>query len=216
MKKNGHKIEVWYQMKHDDLQACLPDVIKEDQWVSVVPKDEILTIAVALHQMGFDCLLDLCVVDYLTYGEDEWDTEASVKGFGRARGIEKQSSWKGSRFVVVCHLLSFSSGERLRIKVPVDDECMPSLSGIWPSALWYEREAYDLFGVVFEAHPDLSRLLTDYGFEGHPFRKDFPLIGKVELRYDGESESCVYQPVSIEHRIGVPKVIRKDNRYHEN
>ena len=123
---------------------------------------------------------------------------------------ERIVDWDHSRFAVVYHLLSLEYNQRLRIvsylpDVPVID----SVLDIWPSADWYEREAFDLFGIFFEGHPDLRRILTDYGFKGHPFRKDFPLIGEVEMRYDANTEACVYEPVSIEPRVLVPKIIRR-------
>lgn len=168
-------------------------------------------------KLQYSILLDLCVVDYMTYGVSEWVTEqATSTGYSRAQSKpkHKESTWDGPRFVVVCHLLSLIHNERLRVKVFLpEDPKMPTLSEIWPSSLWYEREAFDLFGIVFDGHPDLKRILTDYGFIGHPFRKDFPLIGEVEMRYDGKEGKCVYEPVTIENRVGVPKVIRQDNRY---
>ncbi|MCW8839555.1 MAG: NADH-quinone oxidoreductase subunit C, partial [Gammaproteobacteria bacterium] len=144
----------------------------------------------------FEQLIDLCGVDYLDYGN----------------GV-----WSGPRFAVVYHLLSVKNNHRIRLRTFVGDE-MPrvdSVLGIWNSADWYEREAFDLFGIVFEGHPDLRRILTDYGFIGHPFRKDFPLSGNVEMRYDPEQGRVIYQPVSIEPRMLVPRVIRDDNRYQE-
>lgn len=205
-------------MIHKDFEPYI-DVEKRDQWVGIVSPDNVLMVAQSLkEQLGFDYLLDLCVVDYLTYGIGEWDTCGSTQGFSRARSeVEGSSEWDGPRFVVVCHLMALSTGTRLRLKIYLkEDLSMPTLSSIWPSSLWYEREAYDLFGVIFKDHPSLNRILTDYEFEGHPMRKDFPQIGTVQMRYDGEAEACMYEPVSIENRIGVPKVIRKDNRYVEH
>ncbi len=144
-------------------------------------------------EFAFDMLIDLCGVDYLEYGET---------------GSEP-------RFAVVYHLLSIEKNQRIRVKSYLD-ETQPrveSVTGIWSAANWFEREAFDLFGFLFDGHPDLRRLLTDYGFIGHPFRKDFPLIGNVEMRYDLESKRVVYEPVSIEPRITVPRVIRHDHRY---
>ncbi len=143
---------------------------------------------------AFEILLDLCGVDYLEYGED---------------------GWQGPRFAVVYHLLSIANNQRIRIKTFLEEEQprLESVIDIWSSANWYERECFDLFGILFEGHPDLRRLLTDYGFVGHPFRKDFPLIGNVEMRYDPEKRRVIYEPVSIEPRITVPRVIRHDHRY---
>ena len=142
-----------------------------------------------------------------------------MSGFSRgvARGMTSGGDERpGRRFAVVYHLLSIANNQRLRLKVYCEDDEQPavdSVTGVWASADWFEREAFDLFGVMFRGHPDLRRILTDYGFIGHPFRKDFPLIGNVEVRYDPEKRRVVYQPVTIEPRVLVPKVIRHDNRY---
>ncbi|MFV9989097.1 MAG: NADH-quinone oxidoreductase subunit C [Coxiella endosymbiont of Dermacentor nuttalli] len=167
----------------------------------------------------FELLLDICGVDYLEYGTSEWSTEKTTNtSFSRGfrKSIKEQTiSWDKPRFAIVYHLLSLRNNQRLRLKVYVNDDApmAPSVIKVWNSADWYEREAFDLFGIVFDGHPDLRRLLTDYGFIGHPFRKDFPLIGEVELRYDAAQQCCVYEPVSIQPRVSVPKVIRSDNRY---
>ncbi|CAM2900087.1 NADH dehydrogenase I chain C [Legionella steigerwaltii] len=171
-----------------------------------------------LEAFCFDQLIDLCAVDYLLYGEYDWETEtATEKGF--SRGVERQEakvySLDKPRFAVVYHLLSTKKNHRLRVKVFVDEShlIVPSVHHLWKGANWFEREAYDLFGILFEGHPDLRRILTDYGFIGHPFRKDFPLSGHVEMRYDAKFEKVIYAPVDIEPRVLVPKVIREDNRY---
>jgi NADH-quinone oxidoreductase subunit C len=176
----------------------------------------------------FEMLVDVCGVDYLDYGRDEWRT-SSATGSGFSRGVDRDTpSLPGdgdvdgaayqppARFAVVYHLLSITHRHRLRLKVfcADDDQPMvPSVIDIWASANWFEREAFDLYGILFTGHPDLRRILTDYGFIGHPFRKDFPLTGNVEMRYDPEKGRVVYQPVTIEPRTLVPKVIRVDNRY---
>ena len=165
----------------------------------------------------FEQLTDLCGVDYLQYGTDNWRTQETTES-GFSRGVElhpdRVLNWNKPRFGVVYHLLSLRHNQRLRLRVLVDPEpLVPSVIDIWNSANWYEREAYDLFGIVFDGHPDLRRLLTDYGFAGHPFRRDFPLIGEVELRYDANQQRCVYEPVSIRPRVLVPRVIREDHRY---
>ena len=175
----------------------------------------------------YEQLTDLCGVDYLSFGQSEWDTEdASQEGFGR--GVESlgpgRFDWASRpeagelkrRFGVVVHLLSFRHNRRLRIRCFAPDKGMPivpTLVDIWSSANWYEREAFDLFGIVFEGHPDLRRIMTDYGFTGHPFRKDFPLIGNVAVRYDEQKARIVYEPVEIEPRVTVPRGIRDDSRY---
>ena len=166
----------------------------------------------------FDTLIDLCGVDYLGYGESEWKTQSATDS-GFTRGSDHQdlvAETNDLRFAVVYHLLSLNNNHRIRVRVRIadgDPPIVPTSIGVWASANWYEREAFDLYGILFEDHPDLRRLLTDYGFMGHPFRKDFPLIGHVEVRYDPEKGRVAYEPVSIEPRILVPKVIRRDNRY---
>ncbi len=166
----------------------------------------------------FTTLLDVCGVDYLEYGQTEWRTrDATSEGYSRgvSEGKKKQViPWDKPRFAAVYHLLSMPLNRRLRLKAYLQPEPkIASVNSIWPSANWYEREAFDLFGIVFEGHPDLRRILTDYGFKGHPFRKDFPLVGEVEMRYDAATEQCIYEPVSIKERVLVPKVIRDDHRY---
>lgn len=168
----------------------------------------------------FDTLIDVCGVDYLDYGVVQWETEqASSSGFSRgvAQGSEKQRvfGWHKGRFAAVYHLLSTTLNQRIRLKVYTDDEppIIDSVIDIWNAASWFEREAYDLYGILFEGHPDLRRILTDYGFIGHPFRKDFPVSGNVEMRYDARLGRVVYEPVTIEPRVLVPKVIREDSRY---
>lgn len=168
---------------------------------------------------SFDMLIDLCGVDYLHYGRSQWRTKtATATGFSRAVDDEFSEQvvvWDKPRFAVVYQLLSLKHNQRIRLKVYLDeaDLIVSSVMSIWDSANWFEREAFDLFGIQFDGHPDLRRLLTDYGFKGHPFRKDFPLIGELELRYDAATGRCVYEPVSIQPRVVMPKVIRDDNRY---
>lgn len=171
-------------------------------------------------ELLFEQLSDLCGVDYLTYGCDEWETDtATTDGFSRGvvpeMRYDKKPDWCLTRFAVVYHLLSLTYNVRLRLRVFVPEETLivESVTGIWNSANWFEREAFDLFGILFNNHPDLRRILTDYGFIGHPFRKDFPLSGQVEVRYDPEKRRVIYQPVTIEPRVLVPRVIREDNRY---
>src|SRR3990167_8697868 len=167
----------------------------------------------------FDQLIDICGVDFSEYGVTEWRTsETSTSGYSRAvepNETDHYLKWHKSRFASVVHLFSVANNQRMRIHVYLDSKApvLPTLTGIWASANWFELEAFDLFGIVYEGHPDLRRILTDYGFVGHPFRKDFPLIGEVELRYDATLQRCVYEPVSIQPRTTVPKVIRDDNRY---
>ena len=161
----------------------------------VVKADDYLEVAKRLRDdatLCFEQLIDLCGIDYQTYGE---------------------GAYEGPRFAAVLHLLSVSKNWRLRVRVFAPDDEVPlvaSVVDIWSSANWYEREAFDLYGIVFEGHPDLRRILTDYGFIGHPFRKDFPVSGYVEMRYDPEEKRVVYQPVTIEPREITPRVIRED------
>jgi NADH-quinone oxidoreductase subunit C len=186
-----------------------------------VPPAQLLTVAQALRDaLKFEMCMDVCGVDYLQHGRAEWKTaSATLSGFSRgvARGMASGGDvMPGKRFAVAYHLLSIAHNVRVRLRVFCDDDAHPavdSVTGIWASANWFEREAFDLYGILFKGHPDLRRILTDYGFIGHPFRKDFPLSGNVEVRYDPEKRRVVYQPVTIEPRILVPKVIRHDNRY---
>ena len=190
-----------------------------------VGKEHLLEVAAALRdepEFRFEQLMDVCGVDYLTYGTDEWTTDSATES-GFSRGVDRapvildeSDTFAPRRFAAVYHLLSIANNARLRLRVftGVDNPpVVPSVVDIWNSANWFEREAFDLFGILFEGHPDLRRLLTDYGFIGHPFRKDFPLIGQVEVRYDPDKGRVAYQPVTIEPRTLVPKVIRGDNRY---
>ena len=188
-------------------------------------KDDLVEVAMALRNeadFGFEMLMDVCGVDYLSYGSDEWITnEATGSGFSRGveRGpviLDEADEFDGRRFAVVYHLLSLQHNFRLRLRVFTGTSNPPiihSVVDIWNGANWFEREAFDLYGVLFEGHPDLRRILTDYGFIGHPFRKDFPLSGNVEVSYDADEGRVVYKPVSIEPRTLVPRVIRDDNRY---
>ncbi len=178
----------------DEIVSC--DLALGELTVEVTPA-RLIGVCRALHdepEFSFKLLIDLCGVDYLDYGDGN-------------RG--------GPRYAVVYHLLSIDRNQRLRLRVRLDDEYprVSSVIGVWASANWYEREAFDLFGILFDGHPDLRRILTDYGFIGHPFRKDFPLSGNVEMRYDPEKRRVIYEPVSIEPRINIPKVIRHDHRY---
>jgi NADH-quinone oxidoreductase subunit C len=143
--------------------------------------------------LSFELLIDLCGADYQTWGD---------------------GAWTGPRFAAVVHLLSIAHNHRLRLRVFAPDEAFPvvdTVTNVWPAANWFEREAFDLYGIMFAGHPDLRRILTDYGFIGHPFRKDFPLSGNVEMRYDPEQKRVIYQPVTIEPRENTPRVVREAN-----
>ena len=198
---------------------------------TVVFGEDKLTYVMSLLQnndkLKFEILVDIIAVDYSDFGLSEWNSkDANNKGY--SRGIKKDSSGRYTykstkthynqpkkRFAVIYNLLSTSSNIRLNIKFYCNDDdnpSLPSITSIWSSADWYEREAYDLLGIVFTNHPDLRRILTDYGFIGHPLRKDFPLIGNVEVNYDLSKERVVYQPVTIKPRVLIPKVIRKDSK----
>lgn len=167
-----------------------------DQLTLIVKADDYLEVARILRDdpsLRFEQLIDLCGVDYSTYGDGAWD---------------------GPRFAAVTHLLSLTHNWRLRVRVFAPDDDMPvipSLIDVWNSVNWFEREAFDFYGIIFEGHPDLRRILTDYGFVGHPFRKDFPVSGYVEMRYDPEQKRVIYQPVTIEPRELTPRVIREEN-----
>ncbi len=188
--------------------------------IQVAPAD-LLEVARTLRddpELRFEMLMDLAGVDYLDFGRAEWRTVgATASGFSRGVNRAAPHTLAGDkRFAVVSQLLSIARNRRLRMRVwcdEVEDPVIDSLTGIWASADWFEREAFDLFGILFKGHPDLRRILTDYGFIGHPFRKDFPLIGNVEVRYDPQLKRVIYEPVSIEPRTLVPRVIRHDNRY---
>lgn len=186
-----------------------------------IDTDHLINVMTALcDEFGFSQLIDLCAVDYSAYGDSGWETKAATEqGFSRARDVQAHTETEvdGYRFAVVYHLLSIKHNQRLRVKVPLsaEDALIDTVTGIWASADWYERESFDLFGILFRGHNDLRRILTDYGFVGHPFRKDFPLIGNVEMRYDETQKRVIYEPVSIEPRTLVPRVIRDDNRYHQ-
>ena len=216
------------------IDACTRDL---DEVTALVAPERLLEVCTALRrhrEFEFALLLDVCGVDYAEFGVDEWITEeSSGRGFsrgvdarsaGRMRPLDEDLSTAGPgggirRFAAVYHLLSISNNQRLRLRcfAPDDDlPVIPSVTGLWASANWYEREAFDLYGIIFEGHPDLRRILTDYGFIGHPFRKDFPLSGNVEVRYDADKQRVVYEPVSIEPRVLVPKVIRDEVRRREN
>jgi len=168
---------------------------------------------------AFAELIDVAGIDYLEYGHADWETSEMVTGSGYSRGVQEHvyadPEGETRRLGVVYHLLSIEHNLRLRVRclLPGDMLRVASVVDIWSSANWFEREAFDLFGILFEGHPDLRRILTDYGFVGHPFRKDFPISGEVEMRYDAEKRRVIYQPVSIEPRVLVPRVIRHDARY---
>jgi NADH-quinone oxidoreductase subunit C len=188
---------------------------------------DLIAVATALRDepaFRFTELIDLCGLDHLGYGQTEWDTE-TISGTGFSRGVEGQAmgrfNWAERphggnaprRFASVMQLLSIEHNRRLRLRVFCEDDTLPvvpSLTLVWPGVNWFERETFDLYGIIFDGHPDLRRILTDYGFVGHPFRKDFPLIGNVEVRYDPEQKRVIYEPVSIEPRVLVPRTIRND------
>ena len=193
-----------------------------------VGKDDLIAVATALRNegdFGFEMLMDVCGVDYLNFGADEWITN-SATGTGFSRGVEREpvildeaDEFDSRRFAVVYHLLSIRNNLRLRLRVYTGTSNPPvvrSVNDIWNGANWFEREAFDLYGILFDGHPDMRRILTDYGFIGHPFRKDFPIMGNVEVSYDADEGRVVYKPVSIEPRTLVPRVIRDDNRYSDD
>ncbi len=175
----------------------------------------------------FEILMDCCGVDYSAYGSTEWETDSTTDtGFSRgvnaaalSASLTNSKNPELPRFAVVYHLMSIANNQRLRVRSHPENSDFPvidSVHSIWSGVDWFEREAFDLFGIVFEGHPDLRRILSDYGFIGHPFRKDYPLSGHVEMRYDADKGRVIYQPVSIEPRVLVPKVIRHDHRYEDD
>ena len=190
---------------HESLSACLQTILGEaivqvserlGELTLIIKPQAYVAAMTALRDhpdCRFEQLIDLCGMDYSAYGE---------------------GAWEGARYAVVVHLLSVSRNQRVRVRVFCPDDDLPvvaSMVDIWPAANWFEREAFDLYGIVFEGHPDLRRILTDYGFIGHPFRKDFPLSGNVEMRYDPTQQRVIYQPVSIEPREIVPRIVRDES-----
>ena len=181
-----------------DITAALGEVTLTIKAVGLI---EAMTALRDRPQLRFEQLIDVCGVDYGSFGKAAWD------------GVPSESGAR-ARFAIVYHLLSLTHNWRLRVRAFAGNDDMPvieSVINIWPSANWFEREAFDLYGIVFTGHPDLRRILTDYGFIGHPFRKDFPLSGNVEMRYDPDQQRVIYQPVTIEPREIVPRIIREEN-----
>jgi NADH-quinone oxidoreductase subunit C len=224
------------QQHADALQQFFGDKLKQlelayDEITVEVDAGNLLDVCTALRDeadFNYQQLIDLCGVDYSQYGKGEWQTDdSSSTGFSRGVnpasmgrmtfGDELESTTDDSpRFASVMQLISYQHNRRLRVKTFADNNdfpVVPSVISIWRSADWYERESFDLFGILYSDHPDLRRILTDYGFVGHPFRKDFPLVGHVEMRYDPEQKRVVYEPVSIDPRVLVPRVQRHDHRY---
>jgi len=183
----------------------------------IVPRKQFRSVARSLKelpQFSFEEMIDVCGIDYSTYGQEEWQTKGAPNS-GYGRGVENLSVIEvdaEERFASVYHLLSITNNIRLRVRVILNTACpeIESVNDLWPAANWFEREAFDLYGILYSGHPDLRRILTDYGFIGHPFRKDFPLEGYVEMRYDEEKKRVIYEPVDIEPRTLVPRVIRND------
>lgn len=206
------------------LKQTLADAIINEQFANseltlVVQPQSLIQICTLLRDTyQFEQLSDLAGIDYSTFGVDEWETDsATYHGFSRGVDRTPRRTHIGSRFAVAYQLLSYTHNLRLRLKVFLHDEWpeVESVTSIWPGANWFEREAFDLFGIIFRNHPDLRRILTDYGFIGYPFRKDFPMIGEVEMRYDAHQNRVIYGEVEIQSRTLVPRVIRHDSRYLE-
>ena len=235
MSTNEEQTETETQAREPALVVALREALGDSVNIEVghtsevtltVPHASLIEVATRLRDdtaFAFTMLMALCGVDYLHYGQDEWKTDSATDS-GFSRGVQREvivddsDQFEEGRFAVVLHLLSLEHNRRLRVRVyttPDNPPRVPSVIDVWNGADWYEREAFDLFGIIFDGHPDLRRLLTDYGFIGHPFRKDFPLVGNVEVRYDAERGRVAYQPVTIEPRTLVPRVIRDDNRYEE-
>jgi NADH-quinone oxidoreductase subunit C len=196
-------------------------IARRELTVEVKP-ESLLVVVKALRDeaaFAFNQLMDICGIDYLHYGLDDWQTKkATETGFSRGvtARLMREEPGPENRFDVIYNLLSLEKNHRIRLRVSLPNSqpfIIDSVISIWPAANWFEREAFDLYGILFKDHPDLRRILTDYGFVGHPFRKDFPLIGNVEMRYDAKLKRVIYEPVSITMRTLEPKVIRHDNRY---
>jgi NADH-quinone oxidoreductase subunit C len=205
------------------VEARLPNLLERapslpDELCYEVQPSNIKAVCLALRdepELKFEILIDLSGIDYLEYGSSEWKTfSATASGFSRGVSSSPRKPHGGARFAVAYQLLSVTHNQRLRLRArceDAEDPIIDSVVDIWAGANWFEREAFDLFGIIFEGHLDLRRILTDYGFIGHPFRKDFPVSGNVEMRYDPEQKRVIYQPVTIEPREIVPRVIREDN-----
>jgi NADH-quinone oxidoreductase subunit C len=218
---SSEKNRVLFEAINDLLGAEIQKVAENFGELTLeIDRDKVVPVMKVLKEDDrflFAQLIDISAVDYLTYGQADWQTQkASSQGFSRAvtQNDEVNIASTDRRFAVVYHLLSVEYNVRLRVKIYLESNLprVSTVSEIWPVADWYEREAFDLFGVLFDGHPDLRRLLTDYGFIGHPFRKDFPL----EVRYDPEKGRVVNEPVSIEPRTLVPRVIRQDDWVHSS
>ena len=208
---NGFSSQVTEHLK----SFIVKSKIAHGELTLIVRPDDLLAVATLLKDcFRFEQLMDVCGVDYKDYGVSDWQTHPTGFSRGIDEGVEHVRAAHSARFSVVYHLLSQTNNQRLRLIVYIEDgAAVPSVCDIWASANWFERETFDLFGIPFTDHPDLRRILTDYGFVGHPFRKDFPLSGHVEMRYDAAQQRVVYEPVDIKPRTLVPKVIRQDNRY---
>ena len=202
-------------------ERILRDKVEAGQATIEVSPADVVDVCLVLRDdaaLAFKQLSDLCGVDYLHYGKADWETQDTTRtGFSRgvSQGVYVDTQDLEGRFAVVYHLLSLQHNQRLRLRCFLSGQPsrIASVTPVWAGANWFEREAFDLFGILFDGHPDLRRILTDYGFIGHPFRKDFPLEGNVEARYDPEQGRVVYQPVTIKNRALVPRTIRHDNRY---
>jgi len=216
--------------KYEQLNDCIDqylnsfEIVKTNDGTSItleLKKDDLIEICSLLKNteaLDFSMLIDVCGIDYLHYGIGDWETtKATTSGYSRAVQQntiipDPDEKYQEKRFAVIYHLLSIDKNWRIRLKTFTGSENPPivqSVTGIWNSADWFEREAFDLFGIYFDGHPDLRRILTDYGFIGHPFRKDFPLAGNLEVFHDDLEQKVKYRPVSITTRPTVPKVIRK-------
>ncbi len=209
----------YYSELSDKVTATLADVeavqttVAHGELTIEVSKENLISICQILRdnqELAFDTIVDVCGVDYSSYGVAEDGSSAKV-----ANKVKTSKECK-TRYASVYHLLSVKNNHRIRVRTWLDDfPVVDSVVPIWEGANWFERESFDMVGILYSGHPDLRRILTDYGFIGHPLRKDFPLVGQVEMRYDANKQRVIYEPVTMEERINIPRIIRDDNRYAE-
>jgi len=214
----------YYSELSDKVTAALAEVeavkatVAHGELTIEVSKENLIQICHILHdhkKLAFDTIIDVCGVDYSDYGVAESGSSANIGNTVDSRS--RTSKDCKTRYASVYHLLSVSNNQRIRVRTWLDDDfpVVDSVVPVWSGANWFERESFDMVGILYSGHPDLRRILTDYGFIGHPLRKDFPLVGQVEMRYDANKQRVIYEPVTLEERVNIPRIIRDDNRYAE-